>query len=264
MGYNGHATGCGCEPCRLTRLAKNLADRRRRAAITAGTWRPTVDVRPVAEHLEHLLAAGCAAKQISELTGLSEVALRDIRYGRVAYVYASTAEAVTSVTVGRVYRHVLDAGRGFVDATGTRRRLQALAVMGHPPRVVAERAGVSQRVRDAMRGDVPKVSARVAAAVARVYDELWRTHGDSVRTCKYAERRGWVSPLGWDDDLIDDPAAAPLVGEKDPSRLVTIAEDADELERAGEGWGAIEAKLGVTWDRIHASRRARRESETAA
>jgi hypothetical protein len=56
-----------------------------------------------------------------------------------------------------------------------------------------------------------------AANVAAAYDRLWnqdpRQHGVCIGTYKkvrtLAQANGWAPPGAWDDDIIDDPAAAP-------------------------------------------------------
>jgi hypothetical protein len=63
-----------------------------------------------------------------------------------------------------------------------------------------------------------RVHRGTAGQVARVYDELAMTPGPSTRARDAAARRGWVPPLAWDDDEIDDPQARPARG---PRRWVT-------------------------------------------
>lgn len=58
------------------------------------------------------------------------------------------------------------------------------------------------------------VLPRTAALIARVYDELWDLPPDGTANSiskirRWAERNGWVGPLCWDDDRIDDPDAEP-------------------------------------------------------
>lgn len=258
MGYDGHEAGCSCRSCSGIRAAHRIATRRRRERKRAGTAPSITDVRA---HIARLLTAGWTRRGIAAAAGVSQDTIDRLAGGKGQYVVHATGNAILAVEVPSPASR--ESGR--IPAAGTRRRIQALAAIGHPLYVVAERAGLEYRHASTIaRGKQARTSVRVARAVAAVYDDLWATPGPSARARAYAARRGWVSPLAWDDDVIDDPAAQPLLGEKDPSRLVTIAEDADELERAGEGSGAIEAKLGVTWDRIQASRRARREAEAAA
>lgn len=119
-----------------------------------------------------------------------------------------------------------------VDATGTRRRLQALACLGWSARMIADRFGMAE-VTVATWGRAERVSSRTAAKVARWYDELSMRIPEPVT---FAERiavgatrgkaaaRGWVPPLAWDDEVIDDPSAEPS--------MPGVVDESDTLIRA--------------------------------
>ena len=105
----------------------------------------------------------------------------------------------------------------LVDATGTRRRLQALAAAGWPLAEVGRRLGWRRsRVRSAMCHRT--VTLETAARVSAVYDDLWdkryapATFEDrrgAAISRAYARRAGWAPPMAWDDDEIDDPKGRP-------------------------------------------------------
>lgn len=101
-------------------------------------------------------------------------------------------------------------------ATGTLRRLQALAVAGWPTRCLgAELANARTRVPKLLRER--HVTVRTARRVAALYDRLWNvdpaTHGatpqEIARVKARAAALGWAPASAWDDDRIDDPAALP-------------------------------------------------------
>lgn len=96
----------------------------------------------------------------------------------------------------------------LIDATGTHRRIQALCVLGWSRQDIAEKLGIGERAVGYLLAE-HTVTTRTAARVRRVYDELWLHTGPSERTRTHALRQGWVSPLAWDDDTIDDPRARP-------------------------------------------------------
>jgi hypothetical protein len=101
------------------------------------------------------------------------------------------------------------ADSGYVDGIGTRRRLQALAFMGHADQTLALELGISTaRVRKLLHG-AGRIKPATASRVARLYDQLWQLPGTSRPAALTAQARGWVSPLAWEDDEIDDPAARP-------------------------------------------------------
>jgi hypothetical protein len=130
------------------------------------------------------------------------------------------------------------------DATGSRRRLQALAYLCWSQWALATRLGTSPMfVRRIQAGGQGVITTARAAAVAALYDELWDQYPCSrqaewVRT--RARQAGWVPPLAWDDDApgdygytghgIDDPAAVPAPGWQRPQRTrLTPADQAAEL-----------------------------------
>ena len=109
----------------------------------------------------------------------------------------------------------------LTDATGTRRRIQALMRCGWSMSLLATRLGQPRQVLRAKLHVRGRVTPATAAAVRALYDELWdrpppagtrfeRRAATMAR--RYATERGWVPPLAWDEDAIDDPAAVPADG----------------------------------------------------
>ena len=128
----------------------------------------------------------------------------------------------------------------LVPSAGTVRRLQALMARGWSRPGLARRLGISRWRSHALLAGAP-VTCREAAAVRRVYDDLWdapppaRTAPErqaAGRAVAFAGRRGWAVPLAWDDDpgphCIDDPSAVPAPGWRRTGRYdrEAIAEDA--------------------------------------
>ena len=118
-------------------------------------------------------------------------------------------------------------GPGTADATGTRRRLQALMAAGWSRTILVARLGMTERhVRLILHGS-ERVLAMTATRVAGLYDELWdqpppagtqRERQAATLARNYAREHGWVMPLAWDEEpgphCIDDPAARPAPGWK--------------------------------------------------
>lgn len=97
---------------------------------------------------------------------------------------------------------------------GVRRRLQALAAIGWSANDLAPLLGMSADYVAKIRADERHALIRRCTfdAVARVYDQLWdrpRTDSDGHRTSTQARGLGYVIPLAWDDDELDDPDARP-------------------------------------------------------
>lgn len=126
-----------------------------------------------------------------------------------------------------------------VDATGTRRRIQALVAMGWPQSVLAKELGTTQTGVSAwVRRD--KVTSETAIAVAELFRRWGMTPGPSQLSRDRARANGWVTGAAWDD--IDDPDEKPDLGEhvvlKFPDRV-------RELRELGYGDVQIAARLGV-------------------
>lgn len=113
----------------------------------------------------------------------------------------------------------LMAGRErIVSAIGTRRRIQALACLGWSNAEVARRAGMHPEHLPRLVHEVDTITRRTAERIAKVYDALCmqlpvaetRHQKQAITNAKNrAARHGWLPPLAWDDDRIDDPTYRP-------------------------------------------------------
>ncbi|MGW2384345.1 hypothetical protein [Streptomyces sp. NPDC001658] len=112
----------------------------------------------------------------------------------------------------------------LIDATGTRRRAQALAVLGWSGGRLAPQVGMfKDNFNTCLRGE--RVSARFARKVAGLYDLLWTQRpedhgvppGVASRVRSRAASAGFYGPLAWDDDTIDDPKAVPMTDASAPA-----------------------------------------------
>lgn len=191
---------CPCPSCttRRSRYQKNW-----RIAQHLGLPSNLVDAAPALDHIrDNLLPAAWTMHQIEYAAELSSDYVAVLLKRQPPRIFASTADAILGLGPGDRFRNVPDGAQ--LDATGTRRRLQALAVKGHP-------------IRDVLRGlrcnsmlmSVAFVEARNARRVAGIYDELWNVEGPSPVGATRARNRGWAGPGAWDDATIDDPRAFP-------------------------------------------------------
>lgn len=102
--------------------------------------------------------------------------------------------------------------QGMQDATGTIRRVRALAAVGWSFRYLAARRGLNSgacAIRQLASGERRKVTPEVARAFVQIYDELCTSDGPSLRARTWARKRGWHGPEAWTDTTIDDPSAEP-------------------------------------------------------
>ena len=147
---------------------------------------------------------------------------------------------------------------GWADATGTRRRLQALMRNGWSMGLLSARLGCTRQVLRKKLGESERCTAATAAAVRDLYDDLWDQappEGDrferraATMARRYAAERGWVVPLAWDEETIDDPDAGPAEGwerRDGVRRWGVLAEDSAFLLAAGEEPGQVAERLGVS------------------
>lgn len=138
-------------------------------------------------------------------------------------------------------RYDLDIINGLprtVDATGTRRRIQALLAIGWTgQQIMAELGWKPGTNLGAQFYQQARVHRRTADRVAEVYRRLSDTPGPSSRTRRKALDRGYLPPIYWDDDLIDDP-------DHDPRRDQTDngVEDPVVIDRLVNGQPATPTK----------------------
>jgi hypothetical protein len=255
-----YVAGCRRAECKGANAA---AVQERKKLMAYGRWEPFVDAGPVREHLRALAGAGISYKRAAALAGLRFSTVSGILYGKpgrppAARVRPATRDAILAVQA--TFDNLPDLGR--VDGTGTMRRLQALMALGWPKTVLARRLGTDQLfgVHLAAR----PVTVAKARAVRALYDELWNTappartareRTAALRARRFAERRGWLGPVAWDDDVIDDPAAGPVAEWlRPPGRRNRpggdLAFDARELLGYGLGRAAAAGRLGVSVDAL--------------
>jgi hypothetical protein len=176
----------------------------------SSTRRGLTPVGPALRHIRRLNTKhGMTWHRIADAAGLHTSSVRHIGQGRARAIKPATAAALLAVKPTPAARKY----RTDVDGTGTRRRLQALMAIGWPNRVLAERLTVlPQRVSQMLHRQY--ANRATAATVCRIYRQLSMcpyAGPGADRARRYAARNGWVSPLAWDDETIDDPAAKPLV-----------------------------------------------------
>lgn len=108
----------------------------------------------------------------------------------------------------------------LIDATGSRRRLQALMAIGWPSRELALRIGRDGGSLGTLTwGQThPRITTKQAAAIAQLYDEIWDQAGPSEETRRRSIDKGWAPPLYWTDEEIDDPAFVPDYQPYEPPR----------------------------------------------
>lgn len=101
----------------------------------------------------------------------------------------------------------------YVNATGTVRRMRALACNGFTQADLSRRLGMSEYSANnylragATDRPITSVSAR---RIAELYDALRAQRGPSEVASRRAYRKGWNPPEAWTAATIDDPEALPI------------------------------------------------------
>src|SRR5690349_9410942 len=131
--------GCRCSTCTAASIAY---DTRRSRQIAYGRWQPLVDADPVRAHLRKLMASGLGWQRAAGIAGIADSTVSRILYGRHdkppnKRVRPAIAQALLAI---KPSIDLLAAGT-VIDATGTRRRTQALAAIGWSVNAQAARLG---------------------------------------------------------------------------------------------------------------------------
>ncbi|MFJ1647935.1 hypothetical protein [Streptomyces sp. NPDC088258] len=200
------------------RDAKARWQRRRRRLIAYGQWQPFTDAHPVREHVTAIRATGMSLKNLSTATGVTVATLDHLYYGGTGYPPAHQIRTESANALLAYWPRLDDyVDAAVIDATGTRRRMQALAATGWPATATHGQIGyLAPRSVEKLRRNT-QVTARVARTVRDLYPTAStgraEDHGVTpwlAQRCRaYAASCGWTPPSTWDDDTIDDPDAIP-------------------------------------------------------
>jgi lambda repressor-like predicted transcriptional regulator len=193
---------CGRSGCRAPATTAGYCehDYRLRLHTGRGGFR---DPAPARAHVALLRELGWTWQQIADAAQLANSVAHGLSLGRYKRLRLASEQALLSVPLVPRESH------RSTGATGTRRRVQALAWMGWSGAEVSHRAGVSPATlqTEIYRG---RLSVRLAARVRAVYGELSGIRGPSSMAAAKARRMGFAPPAAWDDGAIDDPQARPL------------------------------------------------------
>ena len=232
--------------------------RTRNRLIAYGRWQPYVDAEPVRAHVRMLMSHSIGLQRVRRLAHIPNGTMCKLLYGDGTRnmppskrVRTRTADQLLAVKASLD----LVAPSALVDATGTRRRLQALVAVGWPQMSLARLSGLDKlTINDQVHHTVTTAYGSTARTVRDLYDQLWNTdpasHNIAARWINEARTlattKRWAPPGAWDDDYIDSPAATPDLGES-VDRYTALAEDARWLI-SEQGYTRAQAahRLGIT------------------
>lgn len=186
-------------------------ERYRRRQIAYGRWQRWTEVEPVRQHILALRRDGMGRDGIARATGVTEHTIRRITNRKVTKVHVDTATRILAI---------VDPKPPYVNATGARRRLQALGVLGWDQCTLAARIGWDVRnLNLIVSGRRQQIVHDTNERIHRLYEDLSATPAPAgyaaSRAKSSARRHSWAPPLAWDDDAIDDPNAQPNLGDPD-------------------------------------------------
>lgn len=169
-----------------------------------------VDPEPVREWLRALRASGVTGKQAAQAARVSVSTVWELTSPNSTRrrLEEDVAAAILAVPLGDAPIRDLTP----TDATGTRRRAQALVAEGWTLHQIGRRVGShSHTIRGVADGSRPMVPRVLAAAVAEFYRQAVdeRPPVTRARAQSIAYERRWPPREAWDGSTIDDPDAEP-------------------------------------------------------
>lgn len=226
-------------------VGKNAYERHRRRQIAYGRWKPHVDATAARTHLEHLRRHGHGRVTIGRQAGVHPSTIHRIVTGRRTAIHAHVEARILAVTTVQT---------ALVDATGARRRLQALVADGWPQTVLAEQIGWKvNNLTLVVSGSRRQLQPATYRAIYDLYARLAGTPGPDTyggrRARTYAAKRGWPACDFWDDDAIDDPQAGPCTDAGPDVDLVAVEQVLAGRRGIADLNRAERAELWRTWQR---------------
>jgi hypothetical protein len=194
-----------CPACRALRNWRACESQRLRAA---GVTLTTTDLDVPRRHVRLLHSRGMTLTDMAEAArcGLSTIQRLNDSDGRHRAMHTRVIERILAIPVPAPRR---------VDATGTRRRIQAACCAGHSVSAQAQKLGyMHTTVWGWLRSST--VSAEAAADVATLYPTLIANPARNGAAVAYAKRHLWLDARHYSDTNIDDPTYHPLATIKNP------------------------------------------------
>lgn len=250
--YQGSSLRPGCK-CQTCVRGWTKAHQRRALARLEGRP-PKVPAGPITAHINNLISNNMSARQIADVARVNRNTIVEHSRGHFSTIRRTVAARILAVRP----THLAEAG--WVDATGTRRRLQALYAIGHGCYRIADASPeINDRTIDyILRGKRTQVTVATRDAVTAVYAQLATQPGGGTRARNRATAEGWPDPTFWEDyGHIDDRTFDPASVERELKRDELAAIRRDEialLHSACLTDEEIATRVGVAPSTVHGVR----------
>lgn len=244
-----YIAGCRLPECRNANAAACKQYRAR--SYRHGVLR--VDAAPLVEKARRYAEAGWSRLEIAQHAGVSETTIVNLINGKLRRLNPDIAARLNALPTQPAERP----GRGWMDATGTRRRGQALFRIGYTTQFMAAELNVHpESMSRILNGGVRFVPGANVRKMNALYARQRWVPGPSITNRTKGLRRGWDGPLAWDDATIDDPAARPDADEpytppakngRDSMRMAEL----EHLLGLGESEASIAKQMNASEAYIH-------------
>lgn len=194
---------------------------------------------------------------IAARSGVSVGQVKEVAAGRCERIYEITEESILGVVVPD--GDWIPVADGFADATGSRRRLQALTVQGFPLSFLTVETGLAKSTVSLVRsGRKTQIMSSVLRTIRAAHEKFWDedplelgVSPEAVAKAKgWSKKYGWLPTEAWDD--IDDPDCKPRT--KPTPKYVRVAEDYREMtERFGLNRRQAAERLEMSVDALNAA-----------
>lgn len=197
------------------------------------------DATQASAHLRYLISRGVSIVAIANRLGMHPAHIGMISRREVRRVQSITLQSILDLSIEK---HFTVQPTARIDGTGTRRRIQALMACGWSARAIQDESGMYYTLIIRLIRKHTSVTKLNADRIAAAYDRLWNVapatdtpaHRRNVSNARNAAaRRGYVPPLAWDDDEIDNPKAKPQTGRTRDTRVI-VDEVVVERLKAGQ------------------------------
>jgi hypothetical protein len=192
--------------CRCPRCTPD--QQRARKAYEAGHIPTGTAANTHRDHAWHIIARmiddGWTNNAIADACDISIRTANELRHAH----HSGDRRNISHSLYRRIINHRQPSGDSYLPATGTIRRLQALARLGWSGDHLHTHTGIPRMtLSDLTNGKWQRIRIHLADTIDAAYREHEHTPGPSTQARTRAGKKGWAPPAAWDD--IDDPNERP-------------------------------------------------------